>query len=97
MNASFDAHARPPESLRALFKKWQRHADLDDASLLDPASFESDDRVKLRVPSSKQIETLHTAFQAFTNRLDLPLPFLEAFELRALPGEDSCSGILSTS
>ena len=83
---NLNAHARPPESLRVFFKKWQKQIDFD-ADLLEPVSFESDDRVKSCVPSCEQVKAVHNAFQNFTHRVDLPLPRLQAFELKSLPGE----------
>lgn len=85
---NLDAHARPPEPLRVLFKRWQKQTFLDSAELFDTASLESDDRVRSHVPSSEQVDTLHTAFRNFTNQKALPISSLQAFELRSLPGED---------
>lgn len=86
---NLNAHARPPESLRVLFKKWQKQTDFG-ADLLEPASFLSDDRVKSCVPSCEQVKAVHNAFQTFTNQANLPLPRLQAFELKSLPGERPC-------
>lgn len=89
-DGNLDAHARPPDDLRVLFKKWQKQIVVGDANLVDPASVESDDRVQSCIPTSEHIKMLHSAFLDFANYTEQPLPCSQIHEMKGLPGERPC-------
>jgi len=94
-----DAHAKPPESMRALFKKWQKSSVLDiDASdeIVDAAKDALPPEIQRLTPADKDhassIAELMIDFAAVVDSLDLPeiLPATVskqgAIEIKTIPG-----------
>lgn len=90
-----DAHARPPDNLRVLFKKWQKkpaEALNSDIDIIDTDLISNDGRLLERNVSDNDLQRAKAACRDF-----LPcaisvdtLQTLRCFEVKSLPGGHHC-------
>lgn len=89
-----DAHARPPDRLRQLFKKWQKvslEALSSSHDILDLSSLTTDDRTRECKMFNNDLRRAKIACEEFINckkPVDLSLQ-LRCFEVKSLPGGQS--------
>jgi hypothetical protein len=93
-----DAHRRPPDRLRSLFKKYQKckaedlHSDFD---VIDTSRAQDEFSDRLRSVPTRRIVDRDRAFEEF---LSSPLykcgddkaVYIPTFELRSIPGQPIC-------
>lgn len=86
-----DAHEQPPQSLRVLFKQWQKcPLELINSSpeVLDTASLNGDDRVQTHDINEHSLQSMLESAQKFS-QTETQLSAIQTasyFEVTALPG-----------
>jgi hypothetical protein len=81
LNAVLDAHAKPPETLRALFKLLRKGA-VNAISIVDPQSPNEDDVTWLADAQTSTLSEGVADNPPYAQQRDAPKPF----EVRGLPG-----------
>ena len=97
---SLDAHSRPPESLRHLFKRWQKSSfsEIENSDqVLDHSRPNSLSPDRVRRIAWRPADDLTNAYNKFLNtRSDLDSPLAESwplpYEIKALPGRGPLQG-----
>lgn len=90
-SVNHDAHARPPDHVRGMFKKWQKTTleDLDsDRGILDTSSLNFEDRVRecdVLDTSLRDANTACREFLACEEPYD-PISQVRCYEVKSLPG-----------
>lgn len=88
-----DAHARPPSSLRALFKKWQKYSPeclTDTQEILDTITLDQSSVVKEVFMSDESLANIREGVQNFSPECSTLLQNSKArcFEIKSLPGAE---------
>jgi hypothetical protein len=95
---SMDAHTCPPESLRVLFKKWQKStiADVDGSDdILDFMKLDISSREHVVESVMRTKDSLVDVYTEFLSASNKTIPLFQDFEpvryeLKALPGRLEC-------